>query len=85
MIASPELDPAPERSLADVDAGASATVRRVPDSDRELLRYLGELGLLPGAHVSVTKQEPFGGPVVVRADGADHPISRELAARIGVE
>jgi DtxR family Mn-dependent transcriptional regulator len=60
-------------------------VRRVPDSDRELLRYLGELGLLPGAHVSVTKQEPFGGPVVVRADGADHPISRELAARIGVE
>jgi DtxR family Mn-dependent transcriptional regulator len=83
--ASLELDPAPQRSLADVEAGGVATVRRVPDSDRELLRYLGELGLVPGAHVSVTKQEPFQGPVVVRADGADHPISRELAASIGVE
>ena len=80
-----ELDSAPERSLADVDAGVTATVRRVPDSDRELLRYLAELGLVPGAHVAVTGQAPFGGPVVVRAGGADHAIARELAARIGVE
>ena len=81
-----ELDhPTLERSLADVAAGASATVRRVPDTDRELLRYLGELGLLPGARVAVASQAPFGGPVVVRAGGADHAIARELAARIGVE
>ena len=45
--------------------------------------------LLPGARVSVTKQEPFGGPVVVRAGGADHadlpracgPDRRRVAAR----
>ncbi len=60
-------------------------MRRVPDTDRELLRYLGELGLIPGARVAVTSQAPFGGPVVVRAGGADHAIARELAARIGVE
>ena len=53
-----ELDHAPERSLADVDAGASATVRRVPDTDRELLRYLAELGLVPGARVAVTNRRP---------------------------
>ena len=83
--ASLELDLAPERSLADVEVGSSATVSRVPDTDRELLRYLGELGLVPGARVAVRTQQPFGGPVVVRAGGADHPIARELAARIGVE
>ena len=54
-------------------------------SDLAVAKSVCELGLIPGAHVSVTKQEPFGGPIVVRADGADHPISRELAARIGVE
>jgi len=80
-----ELDAAPGRSLADVEAGASATVRRVPDTDRDLLRYLGELGLIPGARVAVTNQSPFEGPVVVRAGGTDHAIARELAARIGVE
>jgi DtxR family Mn-dependent transcriptional regulator len=80
-----ELDHAPPRSLADVEVGSSTTVCRVPDSDRELLRYLGELGLVPGARVAVTRQEPFEGPVVIKAAGADHAISRELAARIGVE
>jgi DtxR family transcriptional regulator, Mn-dependent transcriptional regulator len=83
--ASLELDHPPARSLADIEVGGSAKVCRVPDSDRELLRYLWELGLVPGARIKVTKQEPFEGPVVVRAAGADHAISRELAARIGVE
>jgi DtxR family transcriptional regulator, Mn-dependent transcriptional regulator len=77
-----ELDLASGRSLADV---AVAVVRRVPDTDRDLLRYLGELGLVPGARVAVTGQAPFGGPVVVRAGEAEHAIARELATRIGVE
>jgi DtxR family Mn-dependent transcriptional regulator len=79
-----ELTSADERSLADVAKGRSAVVRRVPDSDRELLRYLDELGLVPGERVRVTDSAPFGGPITVRARGTDHPISRELAGRIGV-
>jgi DtxR family Mn-dependent transcriptional regulator len=74
-----------QRSLADVEKGKNAVVRRVPDSDRELLRYLDELGLVPGARVRVTESAPFGGPITVRAHGTDHPISRELASRIGVD
>jgi DtxR family transcriptional regulator, Mn-dependent transcriptional regulator len=80
-----ELESSDQRTLADVVTGAGATVRRVPDSDRELLRYLDELGLVPGERVEVTKTAPFGGPLTVRARGADHAISRELAGRIGVE
>ena len=30
-------------------------------------------------------EAPFDGPVFVRARGAEHAISRDLAARIGVE
>jgi DtxR family Mn-dependent transcriptional regulator len=80
-----ELDTGEQRSLADVEAGAGATVRRVPDSDSELLRYLDELGLVPGGRVEVTECAPFGGPITVRARGTDHAISRELAGRIGVD
>jgi DtxR family Mn-dependent transcriptional regulator len=80
-----ELEPAEERTLADVEPGAGVTVRRVPDSDRELLRYLDELGLVPGERVEVTQAAPFAGPLTVRARGTNHAISRELAGRIGVE
>src|SRR5215218_208371 len=40
-----ELDQRDERTLADLAAGDAAVVRRVPDSDADLLRYLGDLGL----------------------------------------
>jgi DtxR family transcriptional regulator, Mn-dependent transcriptional regulator len=61
-----------------------AVVRRVPDSDRELLRYLDELGLVPGEVVELVVSAPFAGPVTVRARGAEHALARELASLIGV-
>jgi DtxR family Mn-dependent transcriptional regulator len=54
----------------------------VPDGDPDLLRYLEELGLVPGSDVEVVSQAPFGGPVTVRTEYGAHAISRELADRI---
>ena len=54
----------------------------MPDGDPELLRYLGELGLVPDAGVEMLAQAPFGGPVTVRTSSGEHAISRELADRI---
>jgi DtxR family Mn-dependent transcriptional regulator len=59
-------------------------VRRVPDSDPHMLRYLDELGLVPGERVVMRTAEPFDGPVTIGARGGEHAISRELAGRIGV-
>jgi DtxR family Mn-dependent transcriptional regulator len=88
----PHGDPIPDRelkleggrarTLVDLAPGESASVSRVPDGDRELLRYLGELGLVPGSEVEVVLQAPFGGPVTVRTQRGEHAISRELADRI---
>jgi len=88
----PHGDPIPDRelrvtggggsSLLDLVPGERASVSRVPDGDPDLLRYLAELGLVPGSEVEVVSQAPFGGPVTMRTERGDHAISRELAQRI---
>jgi DtxR family Mn-dependent transcriptional regulator len=88
----PHGDPIPDRelrlvngesrSLLDLEPGARGSIARVPDGDSELLRYLGELGLVPDASVEMLAQAPFGGPVTVRTESGEHAISRELADRI---
>jgi DtxR family Mn-dependent transcriptional regulator len=72
------------RKLDELEPGESATIRRIPDGDAGLLRYLAELALVPGCRLVVRRSEPFGGPVTVDVDGREHALSRELAGRIGV-
>jgi DtxR family transcriptional regulator, Mn-dependent transcriptional regulator len=72
------------RSLDALLPGEEATVRRVPDGDAGLLRYLARLTLVPGRRVTMRRLEPFGGPLTVAVDGSEHAISRELAGQIGV-
>jgi DtxR family transcriptional regulator, Mn-dependent transcriptional regulator len=76
--------PASERTLASLEPGETAAVSHIPDGDRELLRYLAGLGLVPGERVELLRKAPFAGPLTLLAAGAEHSISRELAATIGV-
>jgi DtxR family Mn-dependent transcriptional regulator len=78
------VDSAELRPLAELSPGEKATVRRVPDGDSELLRYLSTLSLLPGRRVELRGSAPFGGPLTVLVAGAEHAISRELGALIEV-
>ena len=71
-------------SLSDLEAGSMTVVRRVPDGDPELLRYLATLGLVPAEEVTILEQAPFDGPVTVEVRGARHAIGRSLAAQIEV-
>jgi DtxR family Mn-dependent transcriptional regulator len=72
------------RSLDALAVGEEATVRRVPDGDAALLRYLRKLKLVPGGRVILRRSEPFGGPLTIAVGGDEHAISRELAGQIGV-
>jgi DtxR family Mn-dependent transcriptional regulator len=73
------------RALVDLAPGDRSTVARVPDDDADVLRYLDELGLVPGEPVELTALAPFGGPVSVRTGTGEHAIARELAAAVGVD
>jgi DtxR family Mn-dependent transcriptional regulator len=70
--------------LSDLEAGSMTVVRRVPDGDPALLRYLATLGLVPAEAVTVVDRAPFDGPVTVEVRGTRHAIGRSLAAQIEV-
>jgi DtxR family Mn-dependent transcriptional regulator len=81
-------DMAPGPTLLQTPAGAEGTVSRVSDRDPEQLRYLGALGIVPGARVTVVEHLPFEGPVRIRVLAGDqsadqeHVLGRPLAEAV---
>ncbi len=70
--------------LSDLTPGQSAVIAEVSDHDPDLLRYLGELGMYPRAEVRIVATAPFGGPITVRVQEAEHMLGREAAYYIFV-
>jgi DtxR family transcriptional regulator, Mn-dependent transcriptional regulator len=85
----PHGDPIPPRhgpheegwgtALDAAPPGCRFRVDRVSDRDSAALRYLGELGLVPGVTVEVEEQEPFGGPRWVRIAGERRSLGSLLS------
>ena len=68
--------------MADLQPGQSAVVAEVSDHDAALLRYVGSMGLYPGAEFQVVAVAPFSGPLTVRVGEAEHAVGREVAGHI---
>lgn len=79
------VDETHRASLAELAAGARATVSRVRDEDGSLLRYLGELGIRPGAVVAVVERAPFDGPIRLEVDGVERTVGTPVATTVLVE
>ena len=71
-------------SLGSLEVGVHGEITRVCDQHPERLRYLADLGLVPGASLEVVASAPFDGPVSIRVGGVVHPIDRRLAREIYV-
>lgn len=88
----PHGDPIPPRHghheeawgepLAAAPAGCRFRVERVSDRDSAALRFLGELGVTPGAVIEVQEQGPFGGPRWIRIGGQRHALGGPLTGLI---
>jgi DtxR family Mn-dependent transcriptional regulator len=93
--ADPHGDPIPTADLAieevawtplpDVAAGELVELRRVASEEPDRLRYLGSMGLQPGATIMVLARQPFRGPMTLDVDGRECLIGHELAQSIFVE
>ena len=86
-IPGPGLEPLigdNSRPLSQIEAGVAVTFTRVSDSDPQMLRYLAERGIKPGARLSIIGREPFGGPLQIEAEGTQHALGGELVQRMRV-
>jgi DtxR family Mn-dependent transcriptional regulator len=72
-------------SLAELAIGATALVVSVSDDDAERLRYLAELGIVPGTLVHVVARAPYDGPITVRAGDIERVVGPPLARQVMVE
>lgn len=88
----PHGDPIPTRDghiaavndqpLLETPVGAAAVIRRVKTDDPAKLRYLAELGLVPGTPVQVAGRAPFNGPIRLRLTGARSSVEPVLGTEI---
>ena len=71
-------------ALADIAGGAHVRIAEVRDDDADLLRYLGERGLYPGAEFDVVGREPFGGSIRIRFRNREHLLGETAVSQISV-
>jgi DtxR family transcriptional regulator, Mn-dependent transcriptional regulator len=70
--------------LSELPVDRRAVVRRVADGDPARLRYLAELGLVPGASVTVVERLPFEGPLRVIVGETERLVGLPLAGAVDV-
>jgi len=72
----------PAQPLSTLAPGQEAIVRRVSDDDAERLRYLGTLGLVPGACVCIESIAPYGDVYTLRIGDSTHAVGGALAQHV---
>ncbi|MFC1997422.1 metal-dependent transcriptional regulator [Chloroflexota bacterium] len=94
----PHGDPIPTRDLempsqattrlCDLRVGQQAIIQRVPDTNPELLRYLGQHGIIPGACIEVVAYSAFDDNISIRVQNCTEVsvlgirITRQLFAKV---
>ena len=91
----PHGDPIPTRdgvmpplndvSLVTVEPGVAGRISRARTHDPDKLRYLADLGLVPGVDFWLQTRGPFNGPLRIRVGTQEHVLGHDLAATLWVE
>ncbi len=72
------------RRLNELHPGDAAVIALPGDLGSDVVAFLDELGVRPGAAIELREKLPFDGPIVVRVNGEDRTVGESLAARIHV-
>src|SRR5579871_6455628 len=70
--------------LADLPVDRHGTVSQITDQTPEVLRYLSDLGLVPGAETRVTQRSPLNDTVSIAVGDSTHTISTQVARKVRV-
>src|SRR3972149_5983894 len=80
VITSPKDAP-----LVEQEPGAAFRLSRVRTHDMDKLRYIGNLGLVPGVEFTLVSRAPFNGPLRLQFERSEQVIGFELASSLWVE
>ena len=70
------------RRLSEVRSDETCVVVMVKEDDPELLQYLGQLGIRPGADLLIVETAPFGGVTRIKIGDKEEVVGRELADNV---
>lgn len=74
-----------DEPLVNVPSGSDCIVSRVRTHDSDKLRYIAEIGLVPGKPFHLLSCAPFKGPLRLEMKPHDHIIGYELSQSLWVE
>ncbi|MEX0770634.1 MAG: metal-dependent transcriptional regulator [Balneolaceae bacterium] len=72
------------RPLTEVRESKDYLLGRVKNQDPELLRYLDDIGLIPGVRIKVLEKAPLKGPVTIEVEGESTAIGYDVATHLYV-
>ena len=72
------------RRLTDLEAGESGVVAQISEVKEEVFPYLDQMGVRPGALISIKDVAPLEGPLAIEAEEGVSSLGRELAALVRV-
>jgi DtxR family Mn-dependent transcriptional regulator len=72
----------PTQPLTELAIGTTGTIAQITDQQPAHLCYFAELGLLPGACVTLLAQAPFDGPVTIGVGTATFHFDKRMARAI---
>lgn len=75
----------PLTQLLELRPGQAATISRITDQSPEVLRYLSELGLMPGTRLRVADKSPLGDTITLHVADSEYTISAAVAVSVLVQ
>ena len=72
------------RRLSELDAGEGGTVAQISEVKEDVLPYLDQIGIRPGAAVTIKDVAPREGPMTIETDQGPSSVGRELASIVRV-
>lgn len=79
------VPPPDDMLLSNVGANTHVQVTRMRTRDKDRLRYIEALGLMPGAKLDVLHAAPFNGPMQLKVGGEYRIVGHNLAELIRVK
>jgi DtxR family Mn-dependent transcriptional regulator len=74
-----------DQPLTEFEPGMKGSISRVRTHDRDKLRYIGDLDLVPGKQISLVSKAPFRGPIRIKMNGLEQVIGYEIANTLWIE